>query len=101
MAVKNRVAPTVVVSSVVAAVKTVTWQYKIDLRKADDKNEAWSNYSAADSGVIEAGHQVFLKSSKRKVVAKLNDQYSVHFKDLVQFRVEDRSRQRPVRRVEQ
>jgi hypothetical protein len=80
------------------------WQFKVDLRKKDTDAKAWSDYSDADSKIIE---KQFLKAKalQEKGKAKLlgevmiSSEYGVHFDDMVQFRRDDRQKQRPVRRV--
>lgn len=86
-----------------AAVKKIVWQYKCDLRKGDAKSEAWQPYSAADSTTIETGYQEYLKNKRRAKTKEvvINPTYGVHFIDMVQFRQDDRTRQRAVRRIEQ
>ena len=91
------------VASVQSATGTVVWQFKIDLRKVDTKEDAWEDYSAADNAIIEAAHAA-LKAAKKprktqQEVKLTNATYGIHFGDMVQFRFDDRSRQRPVRRI--
>lgn len=82
------------------------WQFKVDLRKGANRDEAWEDYPAADSGTIEAAFLLYdaattgtkKKPKKTLIEVKLNSTYGVHFEDMVQFRFDDRSRQRPIRR---
>ncbi|CUG86725.1 Hypothetical protein, putative, partial [Bodo saltans] len=82
------------------------WQFKVDLRKGANRDEAWEDYPAADSGTIEAAFLLYdaattgtkKKPKKTLIEVKLNGTYGVHFEDMVQFRFDDRSRQRPIRR---
>jgi hypothetical protein len=87
-------------------VATARWQFKVDLRKANSRDEAWEDYPAADSAGIEtafAAYEAAITASKKRpkktlIEAKLSTTYGVHFEDMVQFRYDDRSRQRPIRR---
>lgn len=69
----------------------VIWYYKSDLRKKGDAG--WSPYSSEDSQQLEKGHQ-----DKTRIV-KLNSVYKADLKEMIQFRIEDTSRQRPIKRV--
>ena len=86
------------------ATKGPQWQYKSDLRKGDDKDEAWSDYSAADAAILEAAYQKFkgTKSRAKKVVeVKMpGGVYSCQLVHMIQFRNDDYDRQRPIRRKE-
>jgi hypothetical protein len=70
------------------------WQFKVDLAKDDDDATAWQSYGAHDSGRLEAA------ARRRDEEFELNSTYSVSFADMIQFRVDDRDRQRPIRRVD-
>jgi hypothetical protein len=77
------------------------WQFKVDLRKADDDDSAWQGYSAHDNGRIETA----CRTRSGNVDAdddefELNSTYSICFSEMIQHRVDDRERQRPIRRVD-
>jgi hypothetical protein len=72
----------------------VDWQFKVDLTKDDDDATAWQSYGAHDSGRLEAAART------RDEEFELNSTYSVSFADMIQFRVDDHDRQRPIRRVD-
>jgi hypothetical protein len=73
------------------------WQFKVDLRKSDDDDSAWQGYSAHDNGRIETACRT---RSDDDDDFELNSTYSISFAEMIQFRVDDRERQRPIRRVD-
>jgi hypothetical protein len=98
--------PAVAFVAPVPPVAAAKWQFKVDLRKGASRDEAWEDYPAADCGTIEAAFLLYdaavtgtkKKPKKTVVELKLNSTYGIHFEDMVQFRFDDRSRQRPIRR---
>ena len=72
----------------------VTWKWKNDLRKKDQRGEAWESYPASQSTKIEAAFQ------KGAEELKLDATYSIDFKNMIQVRNDDYDRQRDVQRVE-
>ena len=75
----------------------VRWQYKKDLRMADNKAKAWADYTAEEAQKLEALYQTYKVT---KADGKLSADYSVDFKDMFQYRNDDANRQRPVRRLD-
>eukprot|EP00039_Didymoeca_costata_P030635 m.30658 g.30658 ORF g.30658 m.30658 type:complete len:270 (-) comp8224_c0_seq1:32-841(-) len=67
------------------------WQWKLDLDKHG--NESWTDYSFADATKIEKAH------AKGEESLVLNKNYSIDFKEMIQFQTSDRYRQRPIRRI--
>eukprot|EP01116_Phalansterium_solitarium_P013744 TRINITY_DN3114_c0_g1_i1.p1 TRINITY_DN3114_c0_g1~~TRINITY_DN3114_c0_g1_i1.p1 ORF type:complete len:181 (-),score=7.97 TRINITY_DN3114_c0_g1_i1:60-602(-) len=72
----------------------MSWYWKNDLRFKDDEAGAWTAYSDDDSKRIESA---FKKNQK---TFKLSDEYKIDFAALIQHRIEDRNRQRAVKRLE-
>ncbi|KAH3765255.1 hypothetical protein Pelo_2779 [Pelomyxa schiedti] len=67
------------------------WFYKGDLRfKGDD---GWEPYTYADSAKLEDAYQ------EDKTTVKLNSKYRVNLPEMYQYRTDDESRQRPIKRV--
>lgn len=100
------VPPAAVVATAAPPAAAVRWQFKIDLRKAATREDAWEDYPAADSAIIEAAFLAYdaaagaskKRPKKTLIETKLSATYGVHFEDMVQFRYDDRTRQRPIRR---
>lgn len=99
-------APSTAATSVTAAAPVApaaVWQFKTDLRKSNKNDLAWTSYSDADSAIIEAAFVIYDgttgNAAKKKVqTAPLNGTYSVNFRDMIQYRNDDETRQRPIRK---
>jgi hypothetical protein len=77
------------------------WQFKVDLRKGDDDASAWQSYSAHDSGRIETACRTRSGAVDADDDAfELNSTYSICFSEMIQYRADDRERQRPIRRLD-
>eukprot|EP00760_Papus_ankaliazontas_P031805 PhM_4_TR5475/c0_g1_i1/m.17982 len=77
--------------------ETPMWYYKSDLRKRNDRSEAWQPYTKQESVKLEKGYQAYQKR-RDKNIATLNGTYSVDYNGMLQFRTIDSSRQRPMKR---
>jgi hypothetical protein len=73
----------------------VKWQFKIDLRKKNDDDDAWNDYDDKDSRRLEANYISYDDEFA------LNTTYAVDFTSMAQFRRDDRERERPIRRVDE
>eukprot|EP01122_Echinamoeba_exundans_P006630 TRINITY_DN1903_c0_g1_i1.p1 TRINITY_DN1903_c0_g1~~TRINITY_DN1903_c0_g1_i1.p1 ORF type:complete len:661 (+),score=162.41 TRINITY_DN1903_c0_g1_i1:318-2300(+) len=70
----------------------MSWFWKSDLRAAPTNAAAWTAYSATDNEIIEKAW------AKKKIDVALNNTYTISFGDMIQFRNDDYTRQRPVKR---
>ena len=90
--------------AVVPTTATHKWQFKVDLRKSNKNDKAWQDYPDQDSEKIEAFFTPFNSAPTKKEKAKyeranLNPTYGIDFDDLLQYRLDDETRQRPIRRI--
>lgn len=73
----------------------VRWQWQKDLRKKDEDEEGvFEDYGPADNAKLEAAYKKGLNTLE---FGKL---YNIDFKHMIQYRVADKERQRPIRRIE-
>merc|ERR1711879_465806 len=74
------------------------WYFMSDLRKmkegADDP-KAWKKYDAKSSTILEAH---YTKGLKQATLTSAGNTYIVRFKDMMQYRSDDKYLQRPVKR---
>ena len=102
----TRGAPAAVVSAPVVVTPAFKWQFKADLRKANKNDKAWQDYPTADSDLMEKHFEPYnnattAKEKKKLERINLNATYGADFEDLIQYRLDDENRQRPIRRVPQ
>jgi len=72
---------------------SVKWYWKKDLRLKDDNVAAWQIYSKADTKTLEAAF------ASNEESCELEKKYQVDLKEMVQSRLSDDNKQRPVRRI--
>lgn len=68
----------------------MTWYYKSDLRFKGD--EGWTLYSFEESEKIEKAYKA------KDSVVKLNNTYKINLDKKIQYRIDDESRQRDIKR---
>jgi len=74
----------------------VRWQWQKDLRKKDEDEEGvFEDYGPAEMAKLEAAYK---KGQTSMDFGKL---YKIDFKHMIQYRVADKERQRPIRRLEE
>eukprot|EP01116_Phalansterium_solitarium_P008688 TRINITY_DN22642_c0_g1_i1.p2 TRINITY_DN22642_c0_g1~~TRINITY_DN22642_c0_g1_i1.p2 ORF type:complete len:189 (+),score=27.82 TRINITY_DN22642_c0_g1_i1:167-733(+) len=71
----------------------MAWYWKQNLSAPDSNIDAWVAYGDADSIRIE---RAFCRHQK---TFKLSDEHRLDFVEMIQYRLEDRNRQRPIRRM--
>jgi hypothetical protein len=75
----------------------------LDLDAEDEDDAAWADYPAAAVAAMEAAYATYRtikRPTKKQRKTNVDAVYAVDFHHLVQFRLDDPSRQRAIRRVE-
>eukprot|EP01010_Urceolus_cornutus_P001338 NODE_1877_length_725_cov_180.744083_g1462_i0.p1 GENE.NODE_1877_length_725_cov_180.744083_g1462_i0~~NODE_1877_length_725_cov_180.744083_g1462_i0.p1 ORF type:complete len:202 (+),score=62.36 NODE_1877_length_725_cov_180.744083_g1462_i0:54-608(+) len=70
----------------------VGWSWKSDLRTGDSNEDAWTPYTTQEAKKIEKAY----KNGEKKLV--MDKKYHIDFKNMIQHRADDYSRQRDIRR---
>mmetsp|Transcript_5792 Transcript_5792/g.13642 ORF Transcript_5792/g.13642 Transcript_5792/m.13642 type:complete len:190 (+) Transcript_5792:69-638(+) len=76
-----------------------TWYFMSDLRKLKegvDDDKAWTKYDAKMQKALEMAYS---KGFKQYTMKFKDKEYMVRFKTMMQFRTDDKSLQRPVKRI--
>eukprot|EP00932_Pfiesteria_piscicida_P020207 SRR837773.7019.p3 GENE.SRR837773.7019~~SRR837773.7019.p3 ORF type:complete len:154 (-),score=94.64 SRR837773.7019:77-478(-) len=76
-----------------------TWYFMSDLRKTSSgayDEKAWRKFDAKSNKALE---QAFSKGQKQYTIAFKGNSYIVKFSTMMQFRADDKSLQRPVKRL--